>query len=329
MDRFALALYPLLDAATGAEVGLSPAQWRELGAAVRQAHALPPTPELGALAGREAFRPSRRDCFPRWRPRSPGAEAVLAPREGDLMFVVGGIGHGLVRPHDTERFLQGYGETGIDPPWMASWTCSSQGTSSTWPTDLPGDSVLVRLRRACPACPLSPTTAHIALEVRMRRLRLSLGLAALLLLWATPGRGAETLEMNCPVCDHVDVAGHGLEPNATLTLVIRDVRTSQAVLPETQVTTDGSGSFEREFDLDLARHPSLLADLYERNGTTLVLAAHTGAQAPAHCRRAASLPYTGAGTTSAGMVAGGLLAAGGLLLLATRHRRHGPSSPRS
>ena len=32
----------------------------------------------------------------------------------------------------------------------------------------------------------------------MRRLRLSLGLAALLLLWATPGRGAETLEMSCP-----------------------------------------------------------------------------------------------------------------------------------
>ena len=162
----------------------------------------------------------------------------------------------------------------------------------------------------------------------MRRLRLSLGLAALLLLWATPGFGAETLEMNCPVCDHVDVAGHGLEANATLTLVIRDVRTGQSVLPETQVTTDGSGSFEREFDMDLARHPALLADLYERNGTTLVLAAHTGAQAPAHCKRAASLPYTGAGTTSAGMVAGGLLAAGGLLL-ATRRRRHGPSSARS
>jgi len=154
----------------------------------------------------------------------------------------------------------------------------------------------------------------------MRRLRLSLGLAALLLLWATPGRGAETLEMNCPVCDHVDVAGHGLEANTTLTLVIRDVRTGQEVLPQTQVTTDGSGSFEREFDMDLARHPSLLADLYERSGTTLVLAAHTGAQAPAHCKRATSLPYTGAATTSTGMVAGGLLAAGGLLLLATRRR---------
>ena len=187
VDRFALAVYPLLDAAPGAEVGLSPAHWCELGAAVRQAHALPPTPELAALAGRETFRPSRRELLPaleaavaRAEAADPVAgvlatfwkahrdlidtlvgradrlgrqlapqglrqvlchgdlhawnvlvdsdnhlwivdwdEAVLAPRERDLMFVFGGIGHGLVRPHDTERFLQGYGETGIDPRLLA------------------------------------------------------------------------------------------------------------------------------------------------------------------------------------------------------------------
>jgi spectinomycin phosphotransferase len=130
VDRFALALYPLLDAATGAEVGLSPAQWRELGAAVRQAHTLPPTPELAALAGRETFRPSRRELLPALEAAVARAEAAdpvagalagfwKAPRERDLMFVVGGIGHGLVRPHDTERFLQGYGETGIDPRLLA------------------------------------------------------------------------------------------------------------------------------------------------------------------------------------------------------------------
>jgi LPXTG-motif cell wall-anchored protein len=154
----------------------------------------------------------------------------------------------------------------------------------------------------------------------MRRLRLSLGLAALLLLWATPGQGAETLEMNCPVCDHVDVAGHGLEPNTTLTLVIRDVRTGQTVRPQTQVTTDGSGSFEREFDMDLARHPSLLGNLYEQSGDTLVLAAHTNASAPAHCRRDASLPYTGSGAGLTARAAGGLLVVGGVLLLVTRRR---------
>jgi LPXTG-motif cell wall-anchored protein len=154
----------------------------------------------------------------------------------------------------------------------------------------------------------------------MRRLRLALGLAAVLLGWAAPGYGAETLTMNCPVCDHVDVAGAGLEPNARLTLVIRDVRTGQKVVPDMAVVASASGEFEREIDLDLSRYPALLADLYEKNGSTLVLAAHTNAEAPAHCKRDVSLPYTGAGTGTTAAVAGGLLGAGGLLLLAGRRR---------
>jgi LPXTG-motif cell wall-anchored protein len=157
----------------------------------------------------------------------------------------------------------------------------------------------------------------------MRRLRLALGLAAVLLAVAAPGYGAETLTMECPVCDHVDVSGDGLEPNARLTLVIRDVRTGQKVTPEMAVTADGAGSFEREIDLDLSQHPALLADLYERNGDVLVLAAHTNAQAPAHCRRDVPLPYTGNRTGTTAALAGGLLAAGGLLLLAGRRRSDG------
>ncbi|MFL6191044.1 MAG: hypothetical protein ACJ75E_14570, partial [Actinomycetes bacterium] len=47
--------------------------------------------------------------------------------------------------------------------------------------------------------------------------------------------------------------------------------------------------------------PGLLASLYEPNGADLVLAAHANAQAPAHCRRAAPLPYTG---SSHGLSAG-------------------------
>ena len=148
----------------------------------------------------------------------------------------------------------------------------------------------------------------------------SLVLATLLLLWAAPASGAEELTMECPVCDHVDVAGRGLEPNATLTLVITDVKSGQDVLPETRVTTDSAGSFSREFDMDLARHPSLLGNLYERNGTTLVLAAHANASAPAHCRRDASLPYTGSHTGLTAGAAGGLLAVGAVLLLVTRRR---------
>lgn len=37
-------------------------------------------------------------------------ETILAPKERDLMFVVGGIGRGLVRTEETGTFLRGYGE---------------------------------------------------------------------------------------------------------------------------------------------------------------------------------------------------------------------------
>jgi spectinomycin phosphotransferase len=181
VDRFALALYPMLDACTGAEAGLSPAQWRELGAAVAEIHATPPAPELLRLVGRESFRPSRRELLPELEvalaagPADPVArrmaaswqahrdmiqalaeradrlgrelagspalrvlchadlhtwnvlvdsagdlwiadwdEAVLAPRERDLMFVVGGISHGLVSPAATASFLGGYGAVTVD-----------------------------------------------------------------------------------------------------------------------------------------------------------------------------------------------------------------------
>ena len=192
VDRFVLALYPLLDAGPGAEVGLSPDQWRRLGAAVARVHAQPPAPELTRLVGRETFRPSRRELLPRleavvagpdrddpvagglatfWRARrqaidalveqadrlgrraarSPSRpvlchadlhtwnvlvdadrrlwmvdwdEAVLAPRERDLMFVVGGIGHGLVHPSDTECFFEGYGQTSVDPDLLAYYRCA-------------------------------------------------------------------------------------------------------------------------------------------------------------------------------------------------------------
>jgi LPXTG-motif cell wall-anchored protein len=144
--------------------------------------------------------------------------------------------------------------------------------------------------------------------------------ALLLLLMAIPAAGAEELTMECPVCDHVDVAGRGLEPNATLVLTISDVRSGQTVLPETRVTTDSSGRFSREFDMDLAKHPALLGNLYEQNGSSLVLAAHTNAQAPAHCRRDASLPYSGSHTGLVAGLAGVLLAVGGLLLVVSRRR---------
>jgi hypothetical protein len=154
----------------------------------------------------------------------------------------------------------------------------------------------------------------------MRRFGSLLGVAALVLLLAGPAHGAEQLVMDCPRCDHVDVAGAGLAPNATLTLVIRDVRSGQEVVPETAVTTDGSGSFTREFDMDLNKHPILAGAVYEQDGSQLVLAAHTRTEAPAHCKRAASLPYSGSRAAASAAIAGGLLGVGGLLLLLTRRR---------
>jgi spectinomycin phosphotransferase len=176
----------MLDASTGAEVGLSAEQWRELGAVLKQIQTVPLTPELTRLVGREAFRPTRRELIADldalltaasddpvvaelaalWRARQDVIhalvertdelgrqlawssfpqvlchadlhtwnvlvgvdqslwivdwdEAILAPKERDLMFVVGGIGHGLVQPRDTEGFFQGYGEVAIDPRLLA------------------------------------------------------------------------------------------------------------------------------------------------------------------------------------------------------------------
>ena len=42
-------------------------------------------------------------------------DTLLAPKERDLMFVVGGIGRDLVSPEETSCFFQGYGKTALDP----------------------------------------------------------------------------------------------------------------------------------------------------------------------------------------------------------------------
>jgi spectinomycin phosphotransferase len=41
-------------------------------------------------------------------------EVIFAPKERDLMFIIGGIARDLVSPHETASFLQGYGEAAID-----------------------------------------------------------------------------------------------------------------------------------------------------------------------------------------------------------------------
>jgi spectinomycin phosphotransferase len=46
-------------------------------------------------------------------------ETILALKERDLMFVLGGLASGLVQPHETARFLEGYGDAPIDPVALA------------------------------------------------------------------------------------------------------------------------------------------------------------------------------------------------------------------
>ena len=41
-------------------------------------------------------------------------ETMMAPKERDLMFVIDGIGRGLVSAHETTCVLQGYGDGAID-----------------------------------------------------------------------------------------------------------------------------------------------------------------------------------------------------------------------
>ncbi len=179
LGAYMLTVYPLLEARMAADAGLSQAQWRKLGAAVRQIHDSPLPPELRRILPTERFTPWRRgqldslddavaqadpaarELVECWQARrdeiralvarcdelaaemrraelplalchadmhtwntlvgADGAlwlvdwdETMLAPKERDLMFVIGGIGRDLVRPHETAAFLAGYGAAAID-----------------------------------------------------------------------------------------------------------------------------------------------------------------------------------------------------------------------
>jgi spectinomycin phosphotransferase len=46
-------------------------------------------------------------------------DTILAPRERDLMFVIGGLRDGLVGPREEARFFQGYGAVAVDPLALA------------------------------------------------------------------------------------------------------------------------------------------------------------------------------------------------------------------
>jgi spectinomycin phosphotransferase len=187
MGDYTLTLYPLLEARTAYDAGLSDDEWRTLGATTQRIHSAQLPPDMLSLLRAESFIPSRRTMIDRmtqlaaegppaddltaelaalWRARGDtiravvaranqlGAElrqrqlplalchadlhcwnvlvdggrqlwivdwdeVVLAPKERDLMFVVGGIGSGLVSPHQSECFLEGYRGAPIDQAALA------------------------------------------------------------------------------------------------------------------------------------------------------------------------------------------------------------------
>jgi spectinomycin phosphotransferase len=51
-------------------------------------------------------------------------EAVIAPRERDLMFVIRGIVRGFVEPHQTRAFLLGYGDIAADAEDLTYYRCA-------------------------------------------------------------------------------------------------------------------------------------------------------------------------------------------------------------
>ncbi len=193
LGKFALILYPFIEGRTGTDARLTEDQWVAFGAAVKQIHTTPLTPDILGALERESYAPKWDDILQEWdavrrlddhisaasfadpiehelaafwRARSTEIralvdraedlgkklrmaslepvlchadlhtwnvlidtehrlwivdwdEAILAPKERDLMFVVGGISRSLIGPREEELFFRGYGETAIDPLALA------------------------------------------------------------------------------------------------------------------------------------------------------------------------------------------------------------------
>lgn len=187
IDGFALALYPYIDGATGADAGMTERHWIAYGAALRQIHNTELPPAIAQLLQRETYVPDRGDVIAHldarlatttftdpserelaafWQERREAIrtlaeraailgrrleatnpppvlchadihtwnilidaedqlwivdwdETMLAPKERDLMFVVGGLSTELVRPREEAWFFAGYGVTTVDPLALA------------------------------------------------------------------------------------------------------------------------------------------------------------------------------------------------------------------
>jgi hypothetical protein len=145
-------------------------------------------------------------------------------------------------------------------------------------------------------------------------------LAGLLLVLAPTAKAAETLVLTCQVCTELVITGKDLPANEQVRVGVVDVTTGQDTTGQFTVDTDANGAFVKKVPMDLGEHPSLESTVWKKDGSVLVVAAHTRFTAP--CKPEDTLAFTGSQTPlllGLGLV---LLAAGGLLVRGSRRAHH-------
>jgi hypothetical protein len=108
---------------------------------------------------------------------------------------------------------------------------------------------------------------------------------------ALPVQAAESLVLTCTVCTTVVATGKGLPASQTVRLNLADLTTGQPVVQPVSITTDAAGSFVRNVNVDLTKHPSLESSVWTSQNGTLVVAAHSRFLSP--CKPKAPLAFTG------------------------------------
>ena len=150
--------------------------------------------------------------------------------------------------------------------------------------------------------------------------KLLLVLAGLLLVLAPAASAAETLVLTCKICTELVITGNDLPANQSVRVSVVDVKTGQETTGQFYVDTDANGAFVKKIPMDLGEHPSLESTVWKKDGSVLVVAAHTRFTAP--CKPEDTLAFTGSQTPlllGLGLV---LLAAGGLLIRGSRRAYH-------
>jgi hypothetical protein len=150
--------------------------------------------------------------------------------------------------------------------------------------------------------------------------KLLLVLAGLLVVLAPAASAAETLVLTCKVCTELIVTGKGLPANDEVRVSVVDVKTGQETTGQFYVDTDANGAFVKKIPMDLGEHPSLESTVWRKDGSVLVVAAHTRFTAP--CKPEDTLAFTGSHTPLLLGLGLALLAAGGLLVRGSRRAYH-------